>query len=344
MSSDFILQTHHLSKTFYTGFFGNLPYLKHLKMKGLHKVVDAVHDVNLRVRYGEIFAFLGSNGAGKSTCMKMLMGLIKPTQGYAILQGVNTQKAHARVKVGYLPENPTFQEELTPIELLEFYAALHGMSRTACKKEARILIERVNMGYAANRPLRKLSKGMHQRIGIAQALLNQPDLIILDEPLSGLDPIGRKEIREVLLDEKSRGATLFFSSHILPDVEALCDRFAVIEKGRIRHQGDLNDLWAHTSEIEIGLYQVNEALQKSLAHWQIMTHDSALTKTNSDMMTTRYRIRIPIEQQAYIIELIQRENAQIEQLAPVRPQLEDLFTSDLVESIESPIAQTEESK
>ena len=324
MPDDYILHPRHLSKTFYTGFFGNLPYLKKFKLKGLQKVVHAVDNVNLHVHHGEIFAFLGSNGAGKSTCMKMLMGLIKPTQGQAWLQGIPVTQASARLKVGYLPENPTFQDELTPIELLTFYAALHGMSAQDCKKEAYQLIERVNMGYAAHRPLRKLSKGMHQRIGIAQALLNQPNLIILDEPLSGLDPIGRKEIREVLLAEKARGASLMFSSHILPDVEALCDRFAVIEQGKIRHQGDLNDLWTHTNEVEIIVHKASDALRDKLSTWQI---EHPGTQGHTPSSQARYQVRIPIAQQAEVVAMIQSDQAHIEQLYPVRPHLEDLFVS-----------------
>ena len=161
--------------------------------------------------------------------------MIKSTQGQANFFGENVQLAKSRQGVGYLPENPSFYEELTPRELMRLFCSLHQVSGKKIEGHCDRLITRVGMSHAADRPLRKLSKGMHQRIGIAQALIASPRLIVLDEPFSGLDPIGRREIREVLLEERARGATLLFSSHILPDVEALCDRFLILEDGQLRY-------------------------------------------------------------------------------------------------------------
>ena len=214
------LSVRHLSKTFYSGFFAPIPKLRERDFGRVHRVVRAVSDVSFEIPRGQIFALLGSNGAGKSTTMKSIMGLIRPTQGEIDIFGVNAGRAQARRRVGYLPENPSFYDELTPTELMRLFCKMSGIESRDIKRHSAELLERVNISYAADRPLRKLSKGMHQRVGIAQALIGSPDLIVLDEPFSGLDPIGRREVREVLFEERERGATLLFSSHILPDVEA----------------------------------------------------------------------------------------------------------------------------
>ena len=262
--SDIAVKVTDLSKTFYTGFFAPIPLIRRRQFGKLHRVVHAVSQVNFEIPRGQIFALLGANGAGKSTTMKVLMGLIKPTQGHAEIFGVDVGRAYARDHVGYLPENPSFYDELTPMELMRLFCEMNGVARRDVRRHSAELLERVGMSYAADRPLRKLSKGMHQRVGIAQALIGKPDLLVLDEPFSGLDPIGRREIREVLLEERARGATLLFSSHILPDVEALCDYFLVLEQGQVRHQGDLSELSLTESEVELQLTQASEALINSL--------------------------------------------------------------------------------
>ena len=174
-----------LSKTFYSGFFAPIPYLKKRPFGRLHRVVTAVQDISFEIKRGEIFALLGANGAGKSTTMKILMGLIRPSSGSADIFEKDSRSASARRGVGYLPENPSFYDELTPKELLRLFCALHGVNARQEKRHIDHLIERVGMSYAADRPLRKLSKGMHQRIGVAQALIGSPELIVLDEPFSG---------------------------------------------------------------------------------------------------------------------------------------------------------------
>ena len=258
-----VIQTQALEKTFYSGFFGNLPALRTLQIGGLQKRVHAVKGINLQVHAGEVFAFLGPNGAGKSTTLKMLTGLIKPTQGEGFLLGHPLGDPKSRQGLGYLPENPVFYEELTPLELMVLSGATLGLNKRESRQQGGILLERLSLSHALDRPLRKLSKGMHQRVGIAQALLNHPQLLILDEPFSGLDPIGRQEVRDVLLDYQKQGTALFFSSHILADVEALCDRFALIDQGLLVHQGRIDDLEAETTHIQ-SIIEVNAFLGEEM--------------------------------------------------------------------------------
>ena len=232
------LQLESLKKTFKIGF--------------RRKVVEAVQGVSLAVQPGEVFGFLGPNGAGKTTSIKMIMGLIRPTSGQATIFGRPITDPTVRQRVGFLPEQPYFYDYLKPRELLRFMGGLQGLSGAALNKQVDELIEMVGLDHARERTLRKFSKGMLQRAGIAQAFLGDPDLVILDEPLSGLDPIGRKEMKDVLTRAKARGKTLFFSSHILSDIEMICDRVAIIDKGRIVRHGVTRDLVAEgASEVEI---------------------------------------------------------------------------------------------
>ena len=204
--------------------------------------VEAVKDVSLEVRRGEIFGFLGPNGAGKTTTLKMLMGLIFPTSGRAEVLGLPVPSLSAKRRLGYLPESPYFYDYLTPEEFLDFIGALCALPSAERRARADRLIARVGLDHARGRPLRKFSKGMLQRIGIAQALMADPELVILDEPMTGLDPLGRKEVRDLILELRKEGKTIFFSTHILPDVEMTCDRVAIVIGGRLRNVGPLGDL------------------------------------------------------------------------------------------------------
>lgn len=197
------------------------------------KVVHALRGVDLTVRPGEIYGFLGPNGAGKSTTIKILTNLVMPTEGTALVFGAPLDSPAARQRIGYLPESPTFYDYLTGFEFLVYYGALVGLGRAEAKVRSRELLARVGLSSAGNLPLRRYSKGMTQRVGIAQALLQDPDLVILDEPVSGLDPIGRREVRELMLDLKARGKTVFFSTHIIQDVELVCDRVGIIIGGKM---------------------------------------------------------------------------------------------------------------
>ncbi|MEC9465632.1 MAG: ABC transporter ATP-binding protein, partial [Myxococcota bacterium] len=198
--------------------------------------------VSLSVEAGEIFGFLGPNGAGKTTTIKSILGLIKPDRGSVQVFGDSIESLAVRRKLGFMPENTYFPEQLTSLELVTEHAKLAGLSSTEARGRAGEVLERVGLGHAMTDHLKVYSKGMLQRAGLAQALVGNPELVILDEPMSGLDPIGRREIREIMLELRERGKTVFFSTHILPDVELVCDRVALLFDGRVRKQGTLSHL------------------------------------------------------------------------------------------------------
>ena len=200
-----------------------------------------LHGVSFKVREGEIFGFVGPNGAGKTTTLKLLMGLIRPTSGSATILGSAVSETEFRREIGFVPENPYFYTFLTAREILNFYAKLSGLTDPQRSSRVAELIEWVGLEYAADARLKTYSKGMLQRVGIAQALVHDPSVIFLDEPMSGLDPIGRKDIRDIILRLKSEGKTVFMSTHILTDVEMICDRVAIIVKGQIRYQGTIQE-------------------------------------------------------------------------------------------------------
>ncbi|MCX7995673.1 MAG: ABC transporter ATP-binding protein [candidate division WOR-3 bacterium] len=204
------------------------------------KKKDILKGITFEVYKGEVFGFLGPNGAGKTTTIKILTGLLKPDRGKVEIFGYSPDSLQARKKIGFLPESPYFYEHLSGYEFLKIHSML--CNEYTEKSQLMELIDRVGLKNAADLPLRKYSRGMLQRIGIAQALVGKPDLLILDEPLTGLDPIGRKEIKDLILELKSNGKTIFFSSHILPDAEAVCDRIGIIIEGRIMKVGKLDEL------------------------------------------------------------------------------------------------------
>ncbi len=223
-----ILRTERLCKTFEVGV--------------RRKRVQAVKDLDLQVEEGEIFGFVGPNGAGKTTTIKMLMGLIFPTSGKAFIYDAPIPSAEAKRRIGFLPENPSYYEFLSGAEALRFFGRLSGVEPADLAGRMTELLELVGLAGAADRQIRKYSKGMQQRLGIAQALVGDPSFVVLDEPMSGLDPIGRKEVRDLILELKRRGKTVLFSTHILPDVESLCDRVGVIIGGQLRDVGRIGEL------------------------------------------------------------------------------------------------------
>jgi ABC-2 type transport system ATP-binding protein len=218
-----------LEKTFKVGFLER-------------KSVAAVKGVSFDVRRGEIFGFLGPNGAGKTTTIKMLTGLIAPSGGEAFLFGKPVPAPASRERLGFLPENPYVYPYLTPREFVELSGRLSGMRGKALRARAGEVLEQVKIAYAADRQVRRLSKGMLQRTGLAAALVSDPEMLILDEPMSGLDPVGRKEVRDLIFAERDRGRTIFFSTHILSDVEAMCDRVAILREGKVVVSGALRQL------------------------------------------------------------------------------------------------------
>src|SRR5436190_7169517 len=220
-----------LTKDFLVGFWRPRPY-------------RALDRLSLSIEQGEVFGFLGPNGAGKTTTLKLLMQLVYPTAGRAEILGRPLGDLSVKRRIGYLPENPYFYDYLTAEELLAYFAALFGYPRSECRSRAARLLDEVGIAGERRLQLRKFSKGMLQRVGIAQALVNDPELVILDEPMSGLDPLGRRDVRALILALRDRGCTVFFSSHVLSDAEALCNRVAILAKGRLVAAGSLADMRA----------------------------------------------------------------------------------------------------
>jgi len=206
------------------------------------KPVTVLSDISFSVRKGEIFGFLGHNGAGKTTTMKIVLGLLGATRGRVEILGTPSDDVAVHARLGYLPESPYFYDYLTAEEFLYFYGRLAGLSRAQLQQRVPQLLERVHLKEAQSRQLRKFSKGMLQRIGLAQAIIHDPELVILDEPMSGLDPIGRKEVRDLILSLRDQGKTVFFSSHIISDVEMICDRVGIVAKGKIIAIGGVEEL------------------------------------------------------------------------------------------------------
>jgi ABC-2 type transport system ATP-binding protein len=234
------IQIEGLTKRFRSGWPGRPP-------------ATVLDGLSLSVREGEIFGFLGPNGSGKTTTIKVLMGLIRATAGTAEIFGKPAGDVPTRRRIGFLPEAPYFYDYLTAEEFLTFYGHLAGMAGEALRARVPELLEMVGLAEARTRQLRKFSKGMLQRVGLAQALIHDPELVILDEPMSGLDPIGRKQVRDLILSLRDQGKTVFFSTHIIPDVEMICDRVGVIVKGRLLTTGRVDELASHghTQSVEV---------------------------------------------------------------------------------------------
>jgi ABC-2 type transport system ATP-binding protein len=221
--ADLAIDVHELTKTYRTPF--------------ARKKVEALRGVTFSVERGHIFGFVGPNGAGKTTTIRALMGLVRPSAGSATLLGHPLASRAARSRIGFLPESPYFYDYLDVGELCDLAGRLFGLSPAVRKRRADELIEKVGLGRARGQSLKKFSKGMLQRAGLAQALMNDPELVVLDEPMSGLDPIGRKEVRDLILELRDQGKTVFFSTHILSDVEAITDRVAIIARGQLQAHG-----------------------------------------------------------------------------------------------------------
>ena len=231
-AADTVIDVRELRKTYRTPF--------------RRKKVEALRGISFTVQRGHIFGFVGPNGAGKTTTIRTLMGLIRPSGGTATILGHQIPSRAARARVGFLPESPYFYDYLTIGELLDLAGRLFGLDGAARKKRADQLIERVGLGRARTQSLKKFSKGMLQRAGLAQALMNDPEVIVLDEPTSGLDPIGRKEVRDLILELRDQGKTVFFSSHILTDIEAIADRVAIVARGSLQSTGTPAELVKRT--------------------------------------------------------------------------------------------------
>ncbi|HEY6571729.1 MAG TPA: ABC transporter ATP-binding protein, partial [Candidatus Eisenbacteria bacterium] len=224
------------------------------------KPFTAVRDVTLELERGEIFGLLGPNGAGKTTTIKMILGLVRPSAGRVLLDGRDPSDPDARRKLGYLPENPCFYDHLTPLEYLDLSGALFGIAPQVRRSRANELLERLGLATHARKPLRKFSKGMTQRVGLAQALINEPTLLVLDEPMSGLDPVGRAEVKALLREQRARGVTVLMSSHVLAETESICNRVGIMKAGALAEVGAVSTLLASgVREYEIAVDRIPDA-------------------------------------------------------------------------------------
>jgi ABC-2 type transport system ATP-binding protein len=289
---------------------------------GLRGKVLAVEDLDLSVAAGEIFGFVGPNGAGKTTTIKMLMGLIFPTRGRAYIFDTPIPSEAAKARLGYLPENPSYHEFLTGMEAMRFFATLAGVPRAEQARRCEELLGMVGLSDAAGRQLRKYSKGMQQRLGIAQALVSDPALVVLDEPMSGLDPIGRREMRDLILELKRRGKTVFFSTHILPDVEMVCDRVGVIIRGRLRDVGRLGEmLSARVKSVELTI-ELAAGVEEALRGGRVISSEGPMVSAVFDE---------PARADAAVAAVLAR-GGRVVALTPNRETLEDFFLRRLEES------------
>jgi len=297
------IETEHLAKTFRVGFWA--------------RRVRAVKDLSLAVRRGEIFGLLGPNGAGKTTAIKMLLGFVRPTRGSAAIAGHPAGSLASRRRLGYLPENPALYEFLTGEEYLRFAGRLSGLSASEARERGKKLLERVGLAGRADRSIRRFSKGMVQRLALAQALIGDPEIVVLDEPMSGLDPIGRKDVRDIILALREEGRTVLFSTHILSDVEAICDRVAIIVDGVLTDCGALADLVAPGARaIELTVENVSQELTDRLAREGagVLRRDRSTVLTFAEESTARAALQAAVTSGATVVSF-----------TPHRPSLEELF-------------------
>ena len=303
MPGDAVLQIEQLAKVFRKPFSG--------------KRVVAVNQIDLTVQRGQIFGFLGPNGAGKTTTIKILTGLIFPTSGKAAIFDRPIPSPDAMANVGFLPENPYVYPYLTPREFVSMCGRLSGVRGGSLAARVEGVIERVGMGYAIDRAVRTLSKGMLQRVGLAAALVHEPELLILDEPMSGLDPVGRKDVRDIIVEEKKKGRTVFFSTHILNDVETLCDHVCILRQGKVVVSGVLGELLdAEARGSEITLSPARADLREALLKMSLAPRDIAGS------------LVVDVEGDERSREVLQRAidlGVTIESVTPKRETLESLF-------------------
>lgn len=305
-TTDVVVEVRSLAKTFIANW--------------TRKRTVAVDGISFQVRRGEVFGFLGPNGAGKTTTLKMLMGLLYPSQGEARLLGEAAGSLAAKSKTGYLPENPYFYDYLSAVEFLQMVGRIYGMSAPDCRARMDSLLDQVGLSMAKHRAMRSYSKGMLQRVGLAQALMSDPELVVLDEPMSGLDPIGRREVRDLIDSLRKRGKTVVFCTHILADAELLCDRVAIIVKGKIRQIGRLDELlgqnvhrvdlqWRAEPDVADKLCKLfPESRRSGEATWQYSTQGE--------------------KQAAQALRSVVQEGGQLISMTPHRPTLEEIFVRD----------------
>jgi ABC-2 type transport system ATP-binding protein len=286
--------------------------------------VLAVKSVSFEVQRGDIFGFLGPNGAGKTTTIKMLTGLIRPSGGSASLFGEAVPCVTQRARLGFLPENPYVYPYLTPLEFVELSARLSGLSAKAARDRTRQVLDQVGVSYAADRRVGRLSKGMLQRTGLAAALVADPELLILDEPMSGLDPVGRKEVKELILEERKLGRTVFFSTHILSDVETMCDRVTILRRGEVVVSGRLADLLKRdVRRTDVTLLGAEQPLLDQLERAGHRT----LRRGSSTLIEVEGETKVP-----EVLRAALEAGATVSEVIPRHETLEDLFVREAIES------------
>lgn len=300
---NYIVEIENLTKDYEVGFWRK-------------KKVRALDDVTLSVTPGQIFGFLGGNGAGKTTTIKLLMGLLFPTSGSARILGRDISDVSMHKRIGYCPENPYFYDYLTAFELMNYFGELLGLDRAQRTKKSAELLGKVGLDERDwNKQLRKFSKGMLQRVGLAQALINEPEIVFFDEPMSGLDPIGRREIRELIIDLRQKGTTVFMSTHILSDVEALCDEVAILRRGKLAAIGNLDELLSTRGE-----QQIYEVVLKNIAPSQLSA--SYNTTLNPGGVTVQVTDEAEIEK---VLSEARAAGGKLVSVQPVKQSLEELF-------------------
>lgn len=299
-----IIEIKNLSKDYEKGFWKK-------------KKIRALDDLSLEVKSGQIFGFLGGNGAGKTTTIKILMSLIFPTSGTAKILGrdISDYKMHSRI--GYCPENPYFYDYLKATELMNYFGKLFGLDSVKAQKRGEELLTKVGLDKKHwNKQLRKYSKGMLQRVGLAQALINDPEIIFLDEPMSGLDPLGRREIRELISELRNQGKTVFMCSHILSDIEALCDNVAILQNGKLKAKGNLNELLTKSGE-----KQSFEIVVKGVS-----ADDLEISGAEVSSKANGAVIQVSCESEiSKILQITKEKGGNLVSVQPVKQSLEELF-------------------
>lgn len=303
--SETILNITKLVKDYKTGFSG--------------KKTRVLKDVTFDVQKGEVFGFVGPNGAGKTTTFKSILGFVAPTEGKIELLGKEHSNSDAKGRIGYLPENPYFYDYLTGEELLYYMGELHGLKRKHLHEKVEELLNKVRMEHAKKVQMRKYSKGMLQRIGIAQAMVNDPEFIILDEPMSGLDPIGRREIKDLILEEKRKGKTILLSSHMLSDVEALCDRVGIIMGGTVIKIGKIGELLKeiHT-DYEMHVEGPGDEVRQCVKDLRV----------EMDQRAGYIVLKFDEDIKRKVLDAVTRTSAEIVSIHPLRKSLEGLFVEE----------------
>lgn len=312
------ISTHLLTKHYTLGFWRPRPYV-------------ALENLTLQVGQGEVFGFLGPNGAGKTTTLKLLLQLTFPTHGHAEILGRPVGDLEVRRRIGYLPEQPYFYDYLTAEELLDYFGSLFGLDARERRHRTTTLLDEVGIGGERRLQLRKFSKGMLQRVGVAQALLNDPEVLFFDEPMSGLDPLGRREIRQLILRLRDRGCTVFFSSHVLSDAEALCSRVAILAKGRLVTSGALSDLQHFQARgWELVMSGVSEtALERARTIGDVVS----VTRLGAD----RVSLELPLSTQPHrVLAELSSHGGQLVSLMPLRESLEEFFVREVADAPGSP--------